>query len=413
MNEIIPYGQQEILQSDMDAVLNTLKSPFITQGDMVPAFENAICQKVGAKHAVAVNSATSALHLAALALGLKKGDFLWSSPISFVASSNCALFCGAGVDFCDIDLRSFNMDLNFLENKLKKTPPKRRPKVVVAVHFGGSSCKMKELDFLAQKWGFKIIEDASHALGGFYKEEAIGSCKYSSICVFSFHPVKIITSAEGGICVSNSEKLAQKMQELRTHGITKQTRKMRDKFGLCGGFNLIESSADSIPKKSKKQEIKKQFAPWYYEMQNIGYNYRLSDIHAALGCSQLNRLEKYIQIRNEIAKFYSQKFAKTPLVPQFVETQNLSAYHLYCVLAQNKKERAALFSHLQKHKIAPQVHYLPIHLQPFYAKKFGFKLGDFPNAENYYFRTISLPLFPSLSEEQIQRVCSAVLEFYK
>ncbi|MDE5591405.1 MAG: UDP-4-amino-4,6-dideoxy-N-acetyl-beta-L-altrosamine transaminase [Helicobacter sp.] len=375
---MIPYGKQEITQSDIDAVLETLKSPLITQGPKAIEFENKVSQKVGASYAVSFNSATSALHCAALALGLSKGDWLWTSPNSFVASSNCGIYCRAKVDFVDISPKTYNLDPNFLESKLKKTKKDKLPKVIVAVHFGGQSCDMESISILANQYGFKIIEDASHALGGRYKEYPIGSCQFSDITIFSFHPVKIITSAEGGMALTQNKAYHQTMQKLRNHGITKESQEFQSP-------NTAE--------------------PWYYEQQSIGFNYRLSEVHAALGISQLQRLETYVRQRNSLARIYHENLQHLQLTLPYIEPYNYSAFHLYPIVLNEKSNitRRDLFQHFLQSNIAPQVHYIPIHLQPFYAK-FGFKKGDFKNAESYYDHTLSLPLFPTLSPHEQSQV---------
>ena len=374
---MIPYGKQEILDSDINAVVETLKSPFITQGPKAQDLEKKIATKVQAKFGVSFNSATSALHCAALALGLRKGDWLWTSTNSFVASANCGIYCDAKVDFVDIDPKTYNLSIEALSLKLKRTKKHKLPKILVVVHFAGQSCDMESIWQLGQKYGFKIIEDASHALGGRYRRYPIGSCTFSDITIFSLHPVKIITSAEGGIATTNSPKYAKKMQMLKSHGITKDPNNF---------------------------ERKKQ-GGWYYEQQILGFNYRLSELHAALGLSQLKRLENYIEKRNTLAKIYNEHLSDLELTLPFVESYNYSAFHLY-VITLNKKsgiKQKALFEKLVNAGIGAQIHYIPIHLQPFYAR-FGFKKGDFKNAESYYKRTITLPLFPTLSEQEQQKV---------
>lgn len=383
---MIPYGKQEITQCDIKAVVDVLQSPFITQGPQVKAFESAIANKVNAKYASAFNSATSALHCAVLALGLRKNDYLWTSPISFVASSNCALYCKAKVDFVDINPKTYNMDVDLLEAKLRNSKKNKLPKVLVAVHFGGQSCDMERIFALSREFDFKIIEDASHALGGKYKGFRIGSCKFSDISIFSFHPVKIITSAEGGIATTNSEKYHHKMELLKSHGITK----------------------------NKKDFYKKSNAPWYYEEQILGYNYRLSELHAALGLSQLERLEQYVAKRNALAKKYNEALKDLALITPFIEDFNFSAFHLYPIVLKKNCgiKRKALFKEFLKADIYPQVHYIPIHLQPFY-QRFGFKKGDFKNAESYYKRAISLPLFPSIREDEQDKVIEILRKLIK
>lgn len=374
---MIPYGKQEILDSDINAVVETLKSPFITQGPKVQEFEKEVAKKVKAEFSISFNSATSALHCAALALGLRKGDWLWTSTNSFVASANCGIYCEAKVDFVDINPKTYNLSVEALKLKLKRTKKHKLPKVLVVVHFAGQSCDMESIFKLSLKYGFKIIEDASHALGGSYRTYPIGSCAFSDITIFSLHPVKIITAAEGGIATTNNAKYAKKMQMLRSHGITK----------------------DSDDFERKKQEY------WYYEQQIIGFNYRLSEIHAALGLSQLARLESYVQKRNALAKIYNENLSDLELTLPFIESHNYSAFHLYVIVLNKKSgiKRKDLFEKLINAGIGVQVHYIPIHLQPFYAR-FGFKKGDFKNAESYYKNTITLPLFPTLSKQEQQKV---------
>ncbi|MDE5603365.1 MAG: UDP-4-amino-4,6-dideoxy-N-acetyl-beta-L-altrosamine transaminase [Helicobacter sp.] len=375
---MIPYGKQDITSCDIQSVLETLQSPFITQGPKCVEFEAQVAKKVGAEYAVSFNSATSALHCACLALGLRKGDWVWTSPNSFVASSNCAIYCGAKVDFVDICKKTYNLDVDLLEFKLKKTKKHKLPKILIAVHFAGQSCDMQKIFMLSKKYGFKIIEDASHALGGSYRGFPIGGCAFSDITIFSFHPVKIITSAEGGMALTQTPKYNKKMQMLRNHGITKE-------------ITDFENS--------------KKVGPWYYEQQILGFNYRLSELHAALGLSQLDRLESYVQKRNELAKFYDENLQDLCLTLPYVEPFNYSAFHLYPIVLQKKSgiKRIELFNRFQKAGISPQVHYIPIHLQPFYAR-FGFKKGDFKRAEEYYKNAISLPLFPTLTLEEQNKV---------
>lgn len=380
---MIPYGKQEITQSDIQAVVEALKSPLITQGPKAQELEQKIAQRVGVEFSVSFNSATSALHCAALALGLKRGDWLWTTPNSFVASANCGIYCGAKVDFVDIHPRTYNLDVQKLEKKLNRTPKHKRPKVLVAVHFAGQSCDMESLYHLSKMYQFKIIEDASHALGGSYYKFPIGSCKFSAITIFSFHPVKIITCAEGGIATTNNEKYASKMQQFKSHGITKK----------------IESFKG------------KNAGAWYYEQQTLGFNYRLSELHAALGISQLERLESYVSKRNELVKIYNEALCDLELTLPYVASYNYSAFHLYVILLNKKSgiKRKELFAKLQKAGIGAQVHYIPIHLQPFY-RQFGFKKGDFKEAESYYKRAISLPLFPTLTPQEQQKVITILRE---
>ncbi len=383
---MIPYGKQEILEEDIHAVIEALKSPFITQGPKGQEFEQKIAQKVNAKFGISFNSATSALHCAALALGLKEGDWLWTTPNSFVASANCGIYCGAKVDFVDIDPQTYNMDAKKLAKKLKDTPKHKLPKVLVAVHFAGQSCDMESLYNLSKIYHFKIIEDASHALGGSYRTFPIGCCQFSDITIFSLHPVKIITCAEGGIATTNNTKYADNMQMLKSHGITK---KIEDFKGKNAGA-------------------------WYYEQQILGFNYRLSELHAALGISQLERLESYVSKRNELVKIYNEALGDLELILPYIAPYNYSAFHLYVILLTKKSgiKRKDLFAELQEAGIGVQVHYIPIHLQPFY-KQFGFKKGDFKVAESYYKCAISLPLFPTLTPQEQQKVIMTLKKFVR
>jgi UDP-4-amino-4,6-dideoxy-N-acetyl-beta-L-altrosamine transaminase len=377
---MIPYGRQEVREEDIAAVVSVLRSDWLTQGPMVPRFEKAVAEKVGAGHAVAVNSATSALHVACLALGLGPGDWLWTSPITFVASANCARYCGARVDFVDIDPVTRNIDPNALEDKLKEVARQGRlPKVLVSVHFAGQSCDMAAIHGLAQRYGFRILEDASHAIGAAYHQDPVGSCRYSDITVFSFHPVKIITTGEGGLATSNDPALARHMARLRSHGITREP--------------------DELEGESP--------GPWYYEQIELGYNYRMSDIQAALGFSQLSRLEDYVTRRNALARRYDVLLAGLPLDTPKVLPGMRSAWHLYTVTLHDAKQRRAVFERMRAAGIGVQVHYLPVHLQPDY-RRFGFKAGDFPRAEDYAARTLTLPLYPSLTEAEQEHVVACM-----
>ena len=372
---MIPYGRQEITQADIDAVVETLLSDFITQGPAVPRFEKALADYCGASHTIAVNSATSALHIACLALGVGEGDWLWTSPNTFVASANCGLYCGAKVDFVDIDPKTYNMSSALLKQKLEQAEKEGiLPKVVVPVHFAGQSCDMQEIYKLGQQYGFKIIEDASHAIGGKYRGNPIGNCQYSDITVFSFHPVKIITTAEGGIATTNDGELAIKLQRLRSHGITRDI--------------------DSMSELSE--------GPWYYQQIELGFNYRMTDIQAALGFSQLQRLDQYIERRHEIKEQYDLMLEQLPLILPWQHPDTYSALHLYPVKVDARytsKTRKAVFESMRSAGIGVNVHYIPVHTQPFY-KKFGFKKGDFPNAETYYSQALSLPMYPLLTGNQ-------------
>jgi UDP-4-amino-4,6-dideoxy-N-acetyl-beta-L-altrosamine transaminase len=369
---IIPYSRQSINLQDLNAVKKILKSKYLTQGPAVELFEDEVAKKCNSKFATSFNSATSALHVSLLALGIKKNDIVWTSPITFVATSNAALYCGAKVDFVDINPLSVNICIKNLKAKLilaKKT--NQLPKLIIVVHMAGNSCEMDEIFKLSNKFKFKIIEDASHAIGGSFKSAKIGCCKYSDITVFSFHPVKIITTGEGGMALTNSKKINSMMTLLRSHGITKKP----------------------IDFKMKSDGL------WYYEQQILGFNYRMTDIQAALGLSQLKRLEYFIKIRNNLALRYDKLLKDLPLILPYRDSKSLSSMHLYIVLVDKKRTsrtRKELFDYLISHGIGVNVHYIPVHLQPFY-RKLGFKKGMYPNAEEYYKNALSLPLFPDLS----------------
>ena len=378
--DFIPYGCQDINNSDINAVTEILKSPFLTQGPIVKAFEEAISQKIGSNYAVSSNSATSALHIACLALGLKEGDSLWTSPISFVASANCALYCGANVNFVDIDPETGLISLSELEKKLKVAKSENNlPKILIPVHLSGTSCDMKKIYNLSKKYGFSIIEDASHAIGGKYESEYVGNCKYSDISVFSFHPVKIITTGEGGMATTNKKELRQKMKDLTTHGITKEiTRFTNPPEGL-----------------------------WAYEQQQLGFNYRLTDLQASLGISQLKRLDDFVSKRNQIREFYVDKLRDLPLKILSIPKNVYSACHLVVVRLKDKSKSVhkMIFADLRNSGIGVQLHYSPIHLQPYY-KKLGFKYNDFPESEAYGSDAFSLPVYYKLTLEQQNRVIS-------
>ena len=375
---MIPYSCQSISEDDIDAVVKVLRAELLTQCPTIPLFENAICDYTGSKYGVAVNSATSALHIACLALGLGEGDILWTTPNSFVASSNCALYCNAKVDFVDIDPSTWNMCVDALEQKLINAKKRNLlPKIIIPVHLCGLSCDMEKIQKLSEEYGFYIIEDASHAIGGYYKGKPIGSGYYSDITVFSFHPVKIITAGEGGMAMTNNKDLATKMGLYRSHGITRDG-------------NLMHATPDG---------------PWYYEQVDLGYNYRLTDIHAALGLSQFKKVDKFVQKRNDIANRYDMSLQKLPIISQLRPDNYYSAMHLYVIRLQlDKLERSHLeiFNEL-RNDILVNLHYMPIHLQPWY-KKMGFRNGDFPNAELYYKEAISIPCFPDLTGDQFDFV---------
>jgi UDP-4-amino-4,6-dideoxy-N-acetyl-beta-L-altrosamine transaminase len=381
---MIPYGRQDISQADIDFVVTVLKSDLLTQGPQVPLFEQTVAQHVGAKYALAVNSATSALHIACLALDLGPGDWLWTSPVTFVASANCGLYCGAQVDFIDIDPFTYNLCPFALERKLIEAEKNGKlPKIVVPVHLCGQPCDMAAIHLLGQRYGFKIIEDASHAIGSKYKGEFIGNGRYSDVTVFSFHPVKIITTAEGGMALTNDPELASKIALLRSHGITRDP-------------NLMTKAADGS---------------WYYQQLVLGFNYRLTDIQAALGVSQMARLDGYVERRHEIARKYNELLSDLPLTLPWQHPEIVSAYHLYVVrlkLDCIQRTHLQVFEALRSRDIMVNLHYIPVHTQPYY-QQMGFKLGDFPEAENYYQEAISLPMHVNLTaDEQSFVVCSLI-----
>ena len=382
---MIRYGQQDITQADIDAVIGVLTSPNLTQGPNIPQFEQAVMAEVGARHAIAVNSATSALHIACLALDLGPGDWLWTTPNTFVASANCALYCGAQVDFVDIDPATYNLCPKALEKKLVAAEKAGRlPRIVIPVHFSGQPCDMAAIHALGQKYGFRIIEDASHAIGGRYKGEPIGNGRYSDITVFSFHPVKIITTAEGGMALTNDDALATRLGLLRSHGITREP-------------GLMTQEMDG---------------PWYYQQVALGYNYRMTDIQAALGVSQMTRLDHYVARRHEIAARYDRLLADLPLTLPWQHPDSYSAYHLYVIrlqLDQMKTTRVEVFEHLRAKEILVNLHYIPVHTQPHY-QKMGFRPGDYPKAEQYYREAISIPMHPTLTNAEQDFVVDTLRE---
>lgn len=380
---MIPYGRQEITQHDIDAVVEVLQSDFLTQGPKVPLFEQTVAAHVGARFGVAVNSATSALHIACAALGLTKGDWLWTSPITFVASANCGLYCGAQVDFVDIDPATYNLCPLALERKLKQAEGEGRlPKVVVAVHLCGQSCDMEAIHRLAQRYQFRIIEDASHAIGGKYQSEFVGCGRYSDITVFSFHPVKIVTTGEGGMAVTNDPELAASMELLRSHGITRDPERMTD-------------APDG---------------PWYYQQVNLGFNYRMTELQAALGVSQMARLDDFVARRHELAQRYDRLLADLPITLPCQHPDTYSGFHLYVIRLRlkelNTSHRQA-FESLRDQGIGVNLHYIPVHTQPYYAAM-GFSPEDFPEAMRYYNEAISLPMFHGLTFEQQDTVVGAL-----
>ena len=382
---MIRYGQQDITQADIDAVIGVLKSVNLTQGPNIPQFEQSVQVHTGAKHAVAVNSATSALHIACLALDLGPGDWLWTTPNTFVASANCALYCGAEVDFVDIDPRTYNLCPQKLEKKLiaaEKTG--KLPKIVVPVHLAGQPCDMTAIHDLSKIYGFKIIEDASHAIGGRYKGQPIGTGRYSDITVFSFHPVKIITTAEGGMALTNHDDLATRLGLLRSHGITRDPA-------------LMTQPMDG---------------PWYYQQVALGFNNRMTDMQAALGVSQMTRLAQYVARRHEIARRYNELLADLPLTLPWQHPDSYSAYHLYVIRLQLEKISAThlhVFEAMRAKDIMVNLHYIPVHTQPYY-QKMGFKQGDYPEAERYYSDAISIPMHPSLTDAEQDEVVNVLRE---
>ena len=382
---MIPYGRQSINQDDINDVVSVLKSEFLTQGPIVPVFEQAIAEYCQAKYAVAVCNATAALHLACLALNVGNGDIVWTSPNTFVASANCALYCGAKIDFVDIDPQTYNLSIDKLTEKLEFAEKNNLlPKVIIPVHFAGQSCEMKEIHKLSIKYGFSIIEDASHAIGAEYFGKKIGSCFYSDITIFSFHPVKIMTTGEGGMALTNNASLANKIKLLRSAGITKDPSLM----------------------------TVKSHGSWYYQQLELGYNYRITDIQAALGLSQLNRLEKFIHRRREIAESYSNLLNDLPVQLPVQHPDTFSSWHLYVIclkLDKIKKSKKDIFDNLRELGIGVQTHYIPVHSQPFY-QNLGFKTGDFPQSEHYYQEAITLPLFFDMTEKEVEYVVNTVKE---
>ena len=380
---MIRYGQQDITDDDIESVVSILRSDFLTQGPAIPNFEYEISNYAGAKYSVAVNSATSALHIACLALDLGTGDFLWTSPNSFVASANCAIYCGANVDFVDIDADTNNMcPIKLHEKLIQAKKVGRLPKIVIPVHLGGHSCDMEKIYTLGKEFGFSIIEDASHAIGATYKDRPVGCCQYSDIAIYSFHPVKIITTGEGGIALTNNPELDQKMRLLRSHGITRDPKQML-----------------FIPD-----------GPWYYEQISLGFNYRITDIQAALGISQLKRVDSYIQKRRKIVEVYNKAFKNLPLILPSELSYCQSSWHLYIIrlkLDEIQKTLKEVHVELLNYEIGVNLHYIPIHTHPYYQKR-GFKKGDFPQSERFYSQAISLPIHPNLKKEEQIKIIDAV-----
>lgn len=380
---MIPYGRQDINQADIDAVVSVLQSDFLTQGPQVPNFEGAVANYCKAAHAVAVNSATSALHIACLALGLGSGDRLWTSPVTFVASANCGLYCGAEVDFVDIDPQTYNLCPIALERKLIEAERVGAlPKVLVAVHLCGQPCNMQQVHRLSRRYGFSVIEDASHAIGGRYKGQPIGNCQFSDITIFSFHPVKIITTAEGGMALTNNAVLAERMMLLRSHGITRDPEQMT-------------RAADG---------------PWYYQQIDLGFNYRMTELQAALGVSQMQRLDQYVERRHQLAKRYDELLADLPVCCPWQHPDSYSGLHLYVIRLQLRKiakSHCQVFEALREQGIGVNVHYIPVHTQPYY-QRLGFSVGDFPESELYYSEAISLPMYAAMTDIEQNQVVAAL-----
>jgi UDP-4-amino-4,6-dideoxy-N-acetyl-beta-L-altrosamine transaminase len=372
---MIPYGRQDITDSDIAEVEKVLRSDFLTQGPTVPRFEKSVADYCGALHGVAVNSATSALHIACLALDLGPGDWMWTSPNTFVATANCGRYCGANIDFVDIDPKTYNMCMNALSSKLIEAEKLGKlPKIVIPVHFAGQPCDLQAIKSLSKRYGFKIIEDASHAIGANYNKSKIGSCAYSDITVFSFHPVKIITTAEGGMALTNNKNIFEKMSRLRTHGITNDKTKMQER---------------------SRNEI------WNYQQIELGFNYRMNDIQAAIGLNQMKRIDRYVARRHEIAKFYDDELANIPITLPYQAMNVYSSYHLYPILikknSDNKSQRY-IYDELRKSNILVNLHYTPVHRHPYY-EEFNFKKNDFPIAEKFHQEAISIPIYPALKKE--------------
>ncbi len=384
---MIYYGKQAINQADIEAVVRVLKSDFLTQGPAIERFEQRVAKYCGAKYAVAVTNATSALHIACKAAGLKRGDIVWTSPNTFVASANCGRYCGAQVDFVDINAQTYNMDVDELEKKLKEATVK--PKIVIPVHFSGQSCEMEKIYDLSKNYGFTVLEDASHALGADYRGRKVGCCQYSDMAVFSFHPVKMITTGEGGMVLTNCQNFYEKLRLYRSHGITRD----------------------------EKQMTKESDGPWYYEQIDLGFNYRMTDLQAALGISQMDRLDEFLSKRRYLANRYNELLKDLPLILPYQHKDTNSSWHIYVVKLETEKtkiNKRTLFTEMRKRGIALNLHYIPVHLQPYY-QNLGFQTGDFPHSEAYYAEAFTLPLYYSLSEKQqdeIVNVCHNLFESY-
>jgi UDP-4-amino-4,6-dideoxy-N-acetyl-beta-L-altrosamine transaminase len=381
---MIPYARQDIREEDIIEVEKVLRSDFLTQGPVVPMFEQKVAEYCGTIYAIAANSATSALHIACLALNLGPGDWLWTSPNTFVASGNCGLYCGANIDFVDIDPETYNMSVSALSDKLIKAEKTGKlPKVVIPVHFAGQPCDILKIYELSKQYGFKIIEDASHAIGASYDNIKVGSCKYSDITIFSFHPVKIFTTGEGGMALTNNQKLSNHMRRLSSHGITKDKKLMQQR------------PSDEI---------------WNYQQIELGFNYRMTDIQAALGLSQLKRVDEYVKIRNKIAEFYNSEFKKLNIQLPFQNPKNHSSYHLYPIRIKNNlttKTQRQIYDELSDNDIAANLLYVPVHRHPYY-ENLGFKVGDFPQAEQFHREVICLPMFPKITKKQQTKVVKSL-----
>ena len=385
MTSYIPYGRQNINQQDIDAVVAVLHSDWLTQGRAIDRFEQAVADYCGVKYAIAVSSATAALHIACLAIGLGEQDYLWTSPNTFVASANCGLYCGAKVDFVDIDPHTYNLSIEALEQKLANASKQGcLPKVLVPVHFAGQSSEMEKIAALSQQYGFHVLEDASHAIGGKYQGKAIGCCEFSDLAVFSFHPVKIITTGEGGMVLTNREDLYEKLIRLRSHGITRNP-------------DLIQGESHGA---------------WYYQQLELGFNYRMTDIQAALGVSQMQRLGEFISKRRYLAQRYNHLLKDLPITLPYQHPDTESSWHLYVIhlhLHKISKTHRQVFEELRQAGIGVNLHYIPVHTQPYY-QNLGFKWGDFPSSEWYYKSAISIPLYYGLSKEDQNRVVDNLRE---
>ena len=382
---MIYYGKQSISENDIEAIESVLRSDFLTQGPMIERFEKKVAEYCGAKYAVAVTNATSALHIACIAAGLGKGDYLWTSPITFVASANCGRYCGANVDFVDIDAKTCNMSIIALEEKLQQAKKDGKlPKIVVPVHLAGQSCDMKRIYELSKEYGFTVLEDASHALGADYIGNKVGSCQFSDMAVFSFHPVKIITTGEGGMVLTNNHELYKKLKLLRSHGITRNENEMTHKSD----------------------------GSWYYQQIDLGFNYRMTDIQAALGLSQMDRLDEFVKHRRYLATRYDELLKDLPLTTPYVSSDTVSSWHIYIVRVdfnRVKKTKQKIFDAMKKKGVALNLHYIPVHTQPYYVR-LGTKANDCPEAMRYYAEAFTLPLYVELSDDEQCEVVKALKE---